>query len=670
MPSVLGTAELGHLALALALGVALVQSVLPLVGAGIGHRPWMRLGPAAATAQFALVAIAFAAALYAFITSDFSLTLVADNSHSAKPLIYKITGLWANHEGSMLLWVLILALFGALVASFGGGLPEALKARVLAIQGMIGVGFLAFILFTSNPFLRLASPPLDGRGMNPLLQDPGIALHPPFLYLGYVGFSVTFSFAVAALIEGRVDQSWARWVRPWTLLAWTTLTAGIGLGSWWAYYELGWGGWWFWDPVENASFMPWLAGTALLHSAIVVEKRDALKKWTVLLAILCFSLSLVGTFLVRSGILSSVHAFAQDPERGVYILAFLIVVIGGSLALYAWRAPMMEASASFPPISREGALLLNNLFLAAATGVVFVGTLYPLFLDVLAGTKVTVGPPYFEATFVPMMVPLLMAVGIGVFLPWRKGDLKAALHRLRLAFLAAFIAFIATLAMTDWQAALAGFGMALATWLIAATLLEWAERVKLFRAPASESWRRAGNLPRSAYGMSLAHAGLAILVAGATASSAWTVESIQAQSVGETVTVAGRQWTLESVEEQRGPNYVAERATVRMERPGRAPVVFHPERRLYPVERQTTTEASIRSGALGDSYVTLGEATEDGRWVTRYSINPLIPWLWTGVLAMVIGGAVSLTDRRQRAGMGRRPAADSPVSGAAAAGAE
>ena len=410
--------ELGHFALILALSVALVQAVVPLVGAQRGDAPWIAMARPAALAQFLLVAVAFACLTQAYVTSDFSVLNVARNSHSAKPMLYKVSGVWANHEGSMLLWVLILALFGSAVAAFGRNLPPALAARVLSVQAMIAVGFLAFILLTSNPFERLVVAPVDGRGLNPLLQDPGLAFHPPFLYLGYVGFSMAFSFAIAALIEGRVDAAWARWVRPWTLAAWSFLTVGIGLGSWWAYYELGWGGWWFWDPVENASFMPWLAGTALLHSSVVVEKRDSLKGWTVFLAIVAFSLSLLGTFLVRSGVLTSVHTFAADPARGVFILVLLILVIGGSLALFAVRAPTLRAGGLFQPISREGGLLLNNLLMTTAAAAVLLGTLYPLFLDAVGGGKVSVGAPFFEAVFIPLMVPMMVAMAVGPFLAW------------------------------------------------------------------------------------------------------------------------------------------------------------------------------------------------------------------------------------------------------------
>ncbi|MBM3571071.1 MAG: heme lyase CcmF/NrfE family subunit, partial [Alphaproteobacteria bacterium] len=453
--------EIGHFALALALAVALAQATLPLIGAQRGDGVWMALGQPLALAQFLCIAVAFAALTHAYVTSDFSVVNVARNSHSAKPMLYKLSGVWGNHEGSMLLWVLILALFGLFVALGGRHLPPTLRARVLAIQGAIGVGFLAFVLLTSNPFERIFPPPIDGNGLNPILQDPGLAFHPPFLYLGYVGFSVAFAFAVAALIEGRVDPAWARWVRPWTLAAWCALTIGIALGSYWAYYELGWGGWWFWDPVENASFMPWIAGTALLHSAAVVEKRDALKSWTILLAIIAFSLSLIGTFLVRSGVLTSVHAFATDPQRGTFILLLLVLAIGGSLTLYALRAPSLKLGGLFHPISREGGLVLNNLLLSTALATVFLGTLYPLFLDAVGGGKVSVGPPYFNATFVPIMVPLVATMSIGPLLAWKRGDLPGALARLKFAFAAAVIAVIVTYALTIGGPILAPLAMGL-----------------------------------------------------------------------------------------------------------------------------------------------------------------------------------------------------------------
>ncbi|MCW5773518.1 MAG: heme lyase CcmF/NrfE family subunit [Rhodospirillaceae bacterium] len=654
--------ELGHYALVLALLVAAMQSVVPLMGAARGNGPLMASAVPMAQSQFILVATAFAALTYAYVTSDFTVANVAANSHSAKPLLYKISGVWGNHEGSLLLWVLILTLFGAAVASFGANLPPALRARVLAVQAMIGVGFLAFLLFTSNPFLRLDPAPVDGRGLNPLLQDPGLAFHPPFLYLGYVGFSMAFSFAVAALIEGRVDAAWARWVRPWTLAAWGFLTVGIALGSWWAYYELGWGGFWFWDPVENASFMPWLVGTALLHSAIVVEKRDALKSWTILLAILTFGLSLIGTFLVRSGVLTSVHAFAVDPERGIFILGLLLLAIGGSLALYALRAPALKGGGLFKPVSREGAMVLNNLLLSVAAATVFLGTLYPLFLDIIGGGKISVGAPYFNATFVPLMVPVLAAVVVGPMLAWKRGDLEGVVSRLKFAFLAAVAAALAAVALAgSWHDALAALGIGLGVWAIAGTFVEWAGRIRLVRAPVAETVRRARGLPLSFYGMSIAHAALGVVVIGITASGAWQTEMIRAMRPGERANVAGYTLVFEGVREVRGPNYVAERGIFRAERGGRHVTVLYPEKRRYPVEGSSTTEAAIHTTLFADLYVVLGDGDGKGGWVVRAYHNPLVPWIWGGAIVMFFGGLVSLADRRHRVGAPRRQRAEAPA---------
>ena len=642
--------EAGHFALILAAVVALVQGTVPLVGAARGNRAWVEVARPAAQAQFLLIAIAFAALTHAFLVSDFSVKLVASHSHSAKPLLYKITGVWANHEGSLLLWVLILALFGAALATFGRNLPPTLRARALAVQGLIALGFLAFAILTSNPFERLATPPLDGQGLNPLLQDPGLAFHPPFLYLGYVGFSMAFSFAIAALIEGKVDAAWARWVRPWTLAAWSFLTVGIALGSWWAYYELGWGGWWFWDPVENASFLPWLAGTALLHSAIVVEKRDALKSWTILLAIVTFSLSLLGTFLVRSGVLTSVHAFATDPERGVFILALLLIAIGGSLLLYAVRAPALKAGGLFKPISREGAMVLNNLLIATATLVVFFGTLYPLLLDAVGGGKISVGAPFFDTVFLFPMVPLLLAMGFGPFLAWKRADLAGALSRLK--FAVGFSALVVVLALyyTGFKQIMAAVGIGLAVWVIASVVIELGERIKLFRVPLGESWRRAIHLPRAAWGMSVAHASVGIIVAGITASSSWQVEKIQYLRPGQTVEVAGYSFTFQGVKAVRGPNYVAQRGTFEVTRNGSKVATLTPEKRVYPVERDNTTEAAIHTTFFADLYAVLGDPDGRGGWATRLYYNPLVPWIWGGALLMFFGGMISLTDRRHRVG--------------------
>jgi cytochrome c-type biogenesis protein CcmF len=645
--------ELGHFALILALCLAALQATLPLYGAARNHAGLMAVGQSAAVAQFLLIAASFAVLINAYVTSDFSLATVVENSQSTKPLLYKITGVWGNHEGSMVLWVFILSLFGAAVALFGDNLPPGLRARVLAVQGMIGVGFLTFILFTSNPFLRVHPAPLDGNGMNPVLQDPGLAFHPPFLYLGYVGFSVAFSFAVAALIEGRIDAAWARWVRPWSLAAWCALTIGIAMGSWWAYYTLGWGGWWFWDPVENASFMPWLVGTALIHSAIVVEKRDALKSWTILLAIITFSLSLVGTFLVRSGVLTSVHAFAVDPARGTYILVLLVLAIGGSLTLYAVRAPALAGGGLFAPISREGALVLNNVLLATAAATVFLGTLYPLFLDTIGGPKLSVGFPFFNRTFVPLMVPALLAVAVGPLLAWKRGDLGGALQRLWFAFAAALAVALVGLYIAGFKPILALLGLALATWVGSGVLCEWAERVKLFRAPAAETWRRARYLPRASYAMSLAHFGLAVSVAG-IAASAFEVEQIQMLHPGDTLPIAGYALKFDGTEKIDGPNFSADRATIEVRRNGETIEVLHPERRFFPLQQMTTSVTAIRSNLLADLYVALGDPDQSNGSTIRAYWKPLTPWIWMGAVIMAIGGLLSLSDRRWRVGVAAR----------------
>ncbi|MSP66856.1 MAG: heme lyase CcmF/NrfE family subunit [Alphaproteobacteria bacterium] len=660
-------AELGHYALILALVVALVQGTLPLIGAQRRTPAWIAVARPAAILQAGLIGIAFLALTHAFVTSDFSVVNVAENSHSAKPMLYKISGVWGNHEGSMVLWVLILALYGLAVALFGRNLPPSLRARVLAVQALIAVGFLLFIILTSNPFERLSPAPLDGRGLNPLLQDPGLAFHPPMLYFGYVGFSMAFAFAIAALIEGRVDAAWARWVRPWTLAAWCFLTAGIALGSWWAYYELGWGGWWFWDPVENASFMPWLAGTALLHSAIVCEKRDTLKSWTILLAILTFSLSLLGTFLVRSGVLTSVHAFATDPERGVFILAFLVLVTGGALALFAVRAPGLAGGGLFAPISREGALVLNNLLLTVGCATVFLGTLYPLFLEIAGGGKVSVGGPYFNATFIPLMVPLVAFVPVGSMLPWKRGDLAGVLARLRFAGGVAGATALAVLALVEGTSLLAAGGVLLAAWLAAGVLTELAGRVQLLRVDAAESWRRLVRLPRASVGMSLAHLGVAVFVAGVTGSVAWHTEKVQTMRVGETVEVAGYQFTLDGVSEHRGPNYTATSGQFTVTRQGAPVTRLRPEKRIYPAENMPTTEAAIHSTAMRDLYAVLGDPAEDGAWTTRLYVNPLIAWIWFGCFMMVGGGLLSLSDRRHRVGAPVRQAVRAGVLGPAKA---
>jgi cytochrome c-type biogenesis protein CcmF len=641
--------ELGHFALVLAFVVALIEAVLPMAGAQRNNARWMAVAEPAALALLGLVLAAFLALMHAFVVSDFSVRTVVENSHTMKPLLYKITGVWGNHEGSLLLWVLILAIYGASVAVFGGRLPPRLKARVLSVQAMVALGFLAFMLFTSNPFARVMPVPPQGNDLNPLLQDPGLAFHPPMLYLGYVGFSMTFAFAVAALIEGRVDAAWARWVRPWTLAAWICLTAGIGLGSWWAYYELGWGGWWYWDPVENASFMPWLLGTALLHSAIVVEKRDALKSWTVLLAILVFGLSLIGTFLVRSGVLTSVHAFANDPARGVFILALLVLYIGGALLLYALRAPALQGGGLFQPVSREGALMLNNLLLATATATVFLGTLYPLFLDLTGGGAVSVGPPYYRATFVPVVIPLLLLMGVGPLIAWKRGDLAGALGRLWVALLAAAAAALAALWLAGEDPPLALVGVAIAGWLFVATLTELAERIGLRRQPRA-AWRRFRQLPRASLGMTLAHAGLAIAILGMTGASAWKEERIASLAPGGKLAAGPYDYRLERVERVEGPNYWAYRAQFTVTRDGATVARLEPERRFYMVQRMPTTEAAIHTNGLADLYAVIGDPDGKGGWTVRIYREPLVPLIWGGILVMALGGLVSLSDRRYRVG--------------------
>ncbi|MBN8901548.1 MAG: heme lyase CcmF/NrfE family subunit [Rhodospirillales bacterium] len=646
-------AELGHFALILALLVTCVQATVPLIGAARQDAAWMAVGRASALVSFVLIGGAMLALMHAYVTSDFTVLNVVQNSHTDKPLLYKITGVWGNHEGSMLLWVFMLALCAAAVALFSNNLPPALRARVLAVQGMIAVGFLLFILFTSNPFLRAWPAPLNGRGLNPVLQDPGLAFHPPFLYLGYVGFSVAFAFAVAALIEGRVDAAWARWVRPWTLASWCALTIGIAMGSWWAYYTLGWGGWWFWDPVENASFMPWLVGTALIHSSIVVEKRDALKSWTILLAIITFSLSLVGTFLVRSGVLTSVHAFATDPARGTFILLLLVVAIGGSLTLYAVRALALKGGGLFAPLSREGALVLNNLLLSCGCATVFLGTLYPLFLDAVGGPKLSVGFPFFNRTFAPLMVPMLIGVGIGPLLAWKRGDLPGALQRLWVAYAAAAVVLAVAFYVTSGGPILAILGFGLAAWLAVAVLTELADRIRLFRAPFGDSARRAIHLPRAAWGMSFAHFGLAVSVAG-FAGSAFDQEAIEVLRPGGSLHLAGYELRLDDVRKLPGANYMADDASVRIIRDGATIAIVHPQRRFFPLQQQTTGETAIRTNLLADLYVALGDGDATGNWTLRAYWKPLVPWIWIGAVVMAFGGLVSLSDRRWRVGIAAR----------------
>ncbi|WP_101068101.1 heme lyase CcmF/NrfE family subunit [Roseovarius salinarum] len=644
--------ELGHFALILAFLVACFQSLVPLVGAQRRWPGWMASAEPAASVQFMLVAVSFAALTWAFVTSDFSLRLVVLNSHSAKPLLYKITGVWGNHEGSMLLWVLIVSLFGAFAAWFGGNLPPGLRARVLSVQGMIGAAFLAFILFTSNPFLRVGTPPFDGQDLNPLLQDPGLAFHPPFLYLGYVGLSMTFSFAVAALIEGRVDAAWGRWVRPYTLAAWIFLTIGIGLGSWWAYYELGWGGFWFWDPVENASFMPWLIAAALLHSAIVVEKREALKSWTVLLAIVAFGFSMIGAFITRSGIITSVHAFASDPDRGVFLLLILAVFMMGALTLFAARSQAMQARGVFSLVSRESALVTNNILLGVSAFVVFVGTIWPLVAEMAFDRKLSVGAPFFNMAFTPFMVVLGLILPVGAMLPWKRARLGRTIHGLRYAAVLALAVAALTWAVQTGRSALGPVGLFLGTWLIAGAAVDLWSRTG--RA-GGRAWRLL-RLPRADWGKAVAHGGLGIVIAGIAGLKAWEVEDIRTVQVGESFEVAGFTLTLNDVREVAGPNYNATRADITLARDGSVIGTMEPEKRFYPVAKMPTTEAALNNGFLRDVYVVIGDPQNNGGWAVRTYYKPLANWIWGGAILMAFGGALSLSDRRYRVAAGARKA--------------
>ncbi|MHC9236875.1 heme lyase CcmF/NrfE family subunit [Pseudooceanicola sp. 502str34] len=649
--------ELGHFALVLAFAVALFQSIVPLIGAARRVPGWMSAAEPAANAQFLLIAFSFAALTYAFVTSDFSLLLVVNNSHSLKPMLYKVTGVWGNHEGSMLLWVLIVALFGAAVSWFGSNLPPTLKARVLAVQGMIGAAFLAFLLFTSNPFLRLAVPPFDGHDLNPLLQDPGLAFHPPFLYLGYVGLSMSFSFAVAALIEGRVDAAWGRWVRPWTLAAWIFLTIGIALGSWWAYYELGWGGFWFWDPVENASFMPWLIAAALLHSAIVVEKRENLKAWTVLLAIIAFGFSLIGAFITRSGVITSVHAFANDPERGVFLLLILAVFMGGALTLFAFRADVLSSRGVFSLVSRESGLVFNNILLGVAAFVVFVGTIWPLVAELAFGRKLSVGEPFFNMAFTPFMIAIGVILPFGALLPWKRGKLGRIAKMLVPAMVLAVAVGALTWAMQSERSALGPIGLMLGSWLVAGSLVDiWSRTGR-----GGGRLGRLRRLPRADWGKAVAHAGLGVTMMGIAGMLAWQLEDIRVVQEGDTYEVGAYALTLEGVERVQGPNYVSTMGHIRIEKNGRTVGMLDPEKRFYPVARMPTTEAGIDNGFLRDIYVAIGDPQAGGGWAMRSYVKPLANWIWLGALLMAFGGALSLSDRRYRVAAGARKAAPQGV---------
>lgn len=649
--------ELGHYGLALAVVLAAAQAILPLWGASARDRRLMGAAPALALGQFIAVGAALICLVWSAVSNDFSVLNVAENSATVKPLLYKITGTWGDHEGSILLWCLILALCGAAVAGFGRTLPISLRARVLGVLGATSVGFLLFALTVSDPFVRLWPPPLDGRDMNPLLQDPGLALHPPVLYAGYVGFAIPFAFAVAALLEGRVDAAWARWVKPWTLASWCLLTGGIALGSWWAYYDLGWGGYWFWDPVENASLLPWLTGTALLHSVIVVEKREALKIWTTLLAIATFSLSLCGTFMVRSGLLNSVHTFANDPTRGVFILMLLALIIGGSLMLFALRAPNLSAVGAFAPLSREGGLVLNNVFLCSISAVVFVGTAYPPMAELAFGTKLSVGPPYFDLAVSPLCAPLFLAMPIGAMLPWKHADLWPALQRLWWA--AALSAVVGVISFLGLQQGLAALGFCGAAWLILGSAAQIIGRSQLFRLSVTQSLSRMRAAPLAVWGSSIAHAGMGITLAGIAGMSLSTSDVV-AMRPGQTLYFSGYEWTLKDVHADAGSNYNARVADLIVRRAGHSVADMHPSRRSFTTQDITTTDTAIQTNGFRDLYTVLG-SERDGQAVLRLYVNPLAPWIWLGALVMALGGFLSLIDRRFRVRVSTRSRVSVPA---------
>ena len=643
--------EIGHFTLLLALCVALIQATIPLFGAHKGRIDLMAIAESAANLQFALLLASFAALTHAFVTSDFSVKLVVLNSHSLKPMLYKITGVWGNHEGSMLLWVLILSLFGASASWFGTNLPILLKTRVLSVQGAIGVAFLEFIIFTSNPFERVQIPPFDGQDLNPLLQDPGLAFHPPFLYLGYVGLSMAFSFAVAALIEGKIDAAWGRWVRPWTLAAWIFLTIGIALGSWWAYYELGWGGFWFWDPVENASFMPWLLAAALLHSAIVVEKRETLKSWTILLAILAFGFSLIGTFIVRSGVLTSVHAFANDPERGFFILIILGVFMGGALILFSFRSGAMESHSVFSLASRETALISNNVLLAVSAFVVFLGTIWPLVAELFFDRKLSVGPPFFNAAFTPFMILLGLILPLGSNLSWKRASIIKTLKK----FLAVFVLCIC-LSGFIWsiqtgQSLIGPIGVFLGSWIVMGTIIDL-----LSKLGNSRSMGRLMFLPRADFGKFFAHFGLGVTMFAIAALSSWEKEDIRVVSIGSSWNVGSYDLKLDDVVEVRGPNYFSTMGIISVSKESSELITLRPEKRNYPIAQMPTTEAAIDYRISRDLYVVLGDQQSENAWTVRTYLKPFANWIWGGCAMMALGGILSLTDRRLRIAAGSKRA--------------
>ncbi|OGS74160.1 MAG: c-type cytochrome biogenesis protein CcmF [Gallionellales bacterium GWA2_60_142] len=638
--------EIGNFALIVGLFLALTLGVLPIIGAARNNAVLMGVARPLAAGQFVFLGVALLCLTYAFVANDFSVLYVAQHSNTQLPTIYRISAVWGGHEGSLLLWAFLLSVWTLAVALYSKHLPEEMVARVLGVMGLIAVGFLLFMLMTSNPFDRLLPAAADGRDLNPLLQDPGLVIHPPMLYMGYVGFSVAFAFAIAALLGGRMDATWARWSRPWTTVAWVFMTMGIALGSWWAYYELGWGGWWFWDPVENASFMPWLLGTALMHSLAVTEKRNAFKSWTVLLAIAAFSLSLLGTFLVRSGVLTSVHSFAADPKRGIFILTFLVIVIGVSLLLFAWRAPKIGLGGKFDPLSRESLLLSNNVLLSVAAASVFIGTLYPLFMDALGQGKLSVGPPYFEAVFVPLMIPMLLLMGLGPLARWKKVDAPELARRVRWAFGAALvIALLLPLTMGKWSV-MVSVGLLLAFWIIASVSLSLRERL----AGRDDFMQRLRGQSLSYYGMQLAHLGVAVFIIGVTMVKGYETERDVRMDVGDVLNTGGYEFRFNGVTEEQGPNYVAGKGHVTISKDGKVVTELYPEKRQYNVSGMPMTEAAIDTGLLGDLYVSLGEPIPDsnGAWAVRVYIKPFVDWIWAGCLLMSLGGVLAISDRRYR----------------------
>lgn len=653
--------EIGNFSLMIALCLALILGVMPLVGTFKNDERWIAVARPAAAGQFFFVSLAFVCLLISFAANDFSVAYVASNSNSKLPIYYRIAGTWGGHEGSLLLWCETLVLWTFAVAQFSRQLPAVTVARVLSVMGLVSVGFLCFMLFTSNPFDRLFPVPIDGRDLNPLLQDFGMIIHPPMLYMGYVGFSVAFAFAIAALIGGQLDAAWARWSRPWTLVAWTFLTLGIFMGSFWAYYELGWGGWWFWDAVENASFMPWLVGTALIHSLAVTEKRGSFKNWTVLLAIIAFSLSLLGTFLVRSGVLTSVHAFATDPRRGLFILVFLALVIGSSLTLFAWRAPKVGLGGRFEVFSRESMLLINNVLLLTAAATVLLGTLYPLFLDALNLGKISVGPPYFEAVFVPLMMPILVLIAIGPFVQWKNSSWKDVLYGLRWVGLGSVIfAIVAALLLTASPMVI--LGVTLSAWIFLGTGSHLYERLK--HAPRGTSFfKRVSTQPRSYWGMIVAHLGIGVFLVGVTLVKGLDVSNDLTMRVGDTTSVGGYDFRFTNLKEIQGPNYVAAQGSFQVTRNGVNIVELKPEKRLYTVQQMPMTEAAINRGFTRDLYVSLGESTEDGSWLVRVQHKPFVSWIWAGCLIMALGGFLAASDRRYRmAARAKKRAAEEQLS--------